>query len=150
MGARDRKAGAGREGPSVCPPPTHIHPQGAWSDGETWSSGFCGFSTLDKNDTGPTLRSFRSDGSKWSILGKAERGFFFFFFLMAILAACGRVPGLGVELELHLPACATATAMPDLSHICNLCHNLWQRQIPNPLSEARGQTRMLMNTMLGS
>ena len=47
------------------------------------------------------------------------------------------VPRLGVESELQLPAYATATAMQDLSHICDLYHSSWQRRIPNPLSEAR-------------
>ena len=55
------------------------------------------------------------------------------------------VAGLGVELESQPPAYATATAitataMPDLSHICHLC------LILNPLSEARDQTCILMNT----
>ena len=46
-------------------------------------------------------------------------------------------PRLGVQSELQLPTYATATAMPGLSHICNLHHSSWQHQIPNPLSEAR-------------
>ena len=32
------------------------------------------------------------------------------------------VPRLGVESELQLPACATATATMDLSWICDLSH----------------------------
>ena len=52
------------------------------------------------------------------------------------------VPRLGVELELQLPAYATAT--PDLSHICSLYHSSQQRQIVNPLSEARDQIHNLM------
>ena len=59
------------------------------------------------------------------------------------------VLGLEVELELQLPAYATATAMPDPRRICGLCHRLWQRQILKPLSEARDQTCILMETMLG-
>ena len=47
------------------------------------------------------------------------------------------VPRLGVELELQLPAYATATATPDLSCVCNLHHSLWQCWILNPLSKAR-------------
>ena len=49
------------------------------------------------------------------------------------------VPKLGVI------AYATATAMPDLSCICDLHHSSWQRQVLNPLSEARDQTRILMD-----
>ena len=45
--------------------------------------------------------------------------------------------------ELQLPAYGTATAMPGLSHICDLCCIL------NPLSKARNQTGILTNTMSG-
>ena len=43
-------------------------------------------------------------------------------------------PRLGVHSELELPACTTATAMPDQSRICDLHHSSWQCQILNPLS----------------
>ena len=56
------------------------------------------------------------------------------------------VPWPGVELELQLPACATVTATPDASHIFDLHHSSWQLQIINPLSKARGQTCILMDT----
>ena len=56
------------------------------------------------------------------------------------------VLGLGVELELQLPAYTTATAMPDRSLFCSLHCSLWQGQILNPLSEARGGTHILMDT----
>ena len=46
-------------------------------------------------------------------------------------------PRLGVKLELQLLAYTTATAMPDLSHVCDLHHSSWQHWILNPLSEAR-------------
>ena len=44
----------------------------------------------------------------------------------------------------------TATTTLDLSHICDLCCNLQQCQILNPLSEARDQTQILTDTMLDS
>ena len=47
------------------------------------------------------------------------------------------VPGLGIELEPQLPTYTTVTATWDLSHICDLHLSSWQRQILNPLSEAR-------------
>ena len=47
------------------------------------------------------------------------------------------VPRPGVESGLQLPAYPSATAMSDLSCICNLQHSSWQCQILNPLSEAR-------------
>jgi len=56
------------------------------------------------------------------------------------------VPRLGVESELQLLAYTTATAMPDLSCVCNRYHSSQQHQIPNPLSKARDQTRNLMVT----
>ena len=56
------------------------------------------------------------------------------------------VPRLGVESGLQLPAytTATATAMPDLSHVWDLHRSSRQHRILNPLSEARDQTRNLM------
>ena len=60
------------------------------------------------------------------------------------------VPRPGVESELQLPAYTTATAMPELSCICDLHHSLWQCQILNLLSKARDQTLKLMGAMLGS
>ena len=55
------------------------------------------------------------------------------------------VPRLGVESELPLPACATATAAPDVSHICDLHHSSRQPWIPDPLNKARDRTRILMD-----
>ena len=49
--------------------------------------------------------------------------FFSFFFLGAHLQHM-EVPGLGAESELQLWAYATATAMPDLSHICGNARSL--------------------------
>ena len=42
------------------------------------------------------------------------------------------VPGPGVESELQLPACTTATATRDLTHICDLHHS-------SPSSTEQGQ-----------
>uniref|UniRef100_A0A8W4FFV3 BPTI/Kunitz inhibitor domain-containing protein n=1 Tax=Sus scrofa TaxID=9823 RepID=A0A8W4FFV3_PIG len=39
------------------------------------------------------------------------------------------VPWRGVELELHLPTYATATAMPDPSCTCHLRHSLQEGQL---------------------
>ena len=55
------------------------------------------------------------------------------------------MPRLGVELELQLPAYAMATAMGDLSRICNLHHSSRQCLILNPLGEARDRPRILMD-----
>ena len=47
------------------------------------------------------------------------------------------VPRLGAEWKLKLLAYTTATAMPDPSQVCDLCHSSGQRRILNPVSEAR-------------
>ena len=52
------------------------------------------------------------------------------------------IPRLGVELELQLPA--YATAIPDPSRFCDLHLSSQQRQIVNPLSKGRDRTRNLM------
>ena len=56
------------------------------------------------------------------------------------------VPRLGVESELQLLAYTTATAMPNLSHVCDLRHSSQQCQLLNPLSEARDRIHILMHT----
>ena len=56
------------------------------------------------------------------------------------------VPRLGVELELQLLTTATATAIQDLSHISNLYLTSQQRKILYPLSKARDQTLILIDT----
>ena len=56
------------------------------------------------------------------------------------------VPRLRVESELQPPAYNIVTATQDLSHICDLCYSSWQHHIPNPLSEARDQTHVPMDT----
>ena len=56
------------------------------------------------------------------------------------------VPRLGVESELQLLAYATATATRDPSCIFDLHGRSQQRQILNPLGEARDRTHILMDT----
>ena len=50
------------------------------------------------------------------------------------------VPGPGVKLEPQLPACVTATGTKDQNQICEL------HWILNPLSRARDQSHVLMDT----
>ena len=73
------------------------------------------------------------------------KAFFFLFFLGPHLQHT-EVPRLGVELELHLPAYTTATAMPDPSLICDLHHSLQQHQVLNPRIEPRDRTCIPMDT----
>ena len=71
--------------------------------------------------------------------------FFFFSFFLGLHLWHMEVPSLEVELELQLPAYATATAMWDLSHVCDLQHSSGQRRILNPLSKASDGTHVLMD-----
>ena len=54
-----------------------------------------------------------------------------FFFFLLVFCFLGlnlwhvEVPRLGVKLELYLLACATTTAMWDLSHVSDLHHSSW-------------------------
>ena len=55
------------------------------------------------------------------------------------------VPRLQVESELQLLAYNTATEVQDPSRICDPHNSPRQCWVSDPLSEARDQTRMLMN-----
>ena len=55
------------------------------------------------------------------------------------------VPRLGAELELQLLTYTTAMATWDLSESETLHLSSWQCQIFNTLSEAKDQTRILMD-----
>ena len=84
----------------------------------------------------------------WSHAGTPRSVAFFFFFQFFFLGPHPwhmDSPRLGVLLELQLPACTTATATPDQNCVCDLHHSSGQRGIPDPLSEARGQTLILMD-----
>ena len=72
--------------------------------------------------------------------------FFFFCFFYGPQSWHMEVPRLEVQQELQLPAYATATATPDLSHICKLYHSSRHCRIPDPPSEARDQTHILIDT----
>ena len=55
------------------------------------------------------------------------------------------IPRLGVESELQLLGYTIATAMWDLSCICDLYRSSQQHRIPNPLHKARVQPCILMD-----
>ena len=56
------------------------------------------------------------------------------------------VPRLGVKSKLQLLVYSIATATRDPSHVCDLHQDSWQHRIPDPLSQARVQTCILMDT----
>ena len=72
--------------------------------------------------------------------------FYFIFCFLGLHQWYMEVPRLVVESELQLLACATATAIRDLSHVCDLHHSSRQHRILNPLSKARDRTQILMDT----
>ena len=78
--------------------------------------------------------------------------FFLSFFFLGLYVHHMEVPRLGIEFELQLLAYTTAMAAPDTRCIYNFCCSLWQCWqcwMFNPLSEARDQTCILIETMLG-
>ena len=72
--------------------------------------------------------------------------FFLSFFFFRPHLRHMEVPRLWVEPELLLWGYTTATTTPYLSHICDLSCSLCQHQILNPLSQARDQTHILLDT----
>ena len=68
---------------------------------------------------------------------------FVLFFIFLSFCSLGphlrhmEVPRLGIQSELQLQAYTTATAMPDLSLVCDLHYSPQQRRILNPLSKTK-------------
>ena len=58
----------------------------------------------------------------------------YFFFFLGLHLQHMEITRLWVQSEQHLQACTTATGP---SCICYLHRSSWQRQVLNPLSEAR-------------
>lgn len=61
---------------------------------------------------------------------------FFFFFLQSDPQHM-EVPWIGVESELQLKAHTTATAIPEMSHISDLCHKLMVMVAPKPTEQGQ-------------
>ena len=78
---------------------------------------------------------------------KQMASFFFFFFSFPFYGK--EVPGPGVGSELHLGPTPQPWQTLDLSCLCDLHCNLQQHWILNPMSKARDQTPILIETMLG-
>ena len=77
-----------------------------------------------------------------SLFSKSVSCFFVCFLFLSFRAAPATYIGSQARAQIgaKLQADTTATATPDLSHICDLHHSSQQRQILNPLSKARDQT----------
>ena len=73
--------------------------------------------------------------------------FLFFFSFQGCTCGIWKFPGQGLnQSELQLLTYTTATAIPDPSHICDLQHSSRQLWIPDPLSQARDQICIFMDT----
>ena len=71
---------------------------------------------------------------------------YYYYFFRAALEAYGSSQARG-GIGAAAAGLATATATTwDLGLICNLHHSSWQHWIPNPQSEARDPTHVLMDT----
>ena len=82
--------------------------------------------------------------TKWPNTGLIFFSFFFLSFFLGPHLWHKEAPRQAVKSELQLSANTTAT--PDLSRVCEEHHGSWQCRILNPMSEARDQTCILMNT----
>ena len=91
------------------------------------------------------MKEYRSDSDLHFIIILFIYLFIFSFLFRAALTAYGS-SWARAESELQLRAYTTATAMRDLSHVCNLDHSSQHRQILNPLSKPRDQTCILRET----
>ena len=82
---------------------------------------------LNQNAKGLTLTYFLLNNESSFVhntVYKQLMWFYFIYFFFWPYLWHMEVPGLGVELELQLPAYATATAMLNPSHICDLPRSL--------------------------
>ena len=93
------------------------------------------------------------EGGRWERKTVLPRSSWFIWFLfvrwfclLGLNLSNMEVPRLGVELQLQLLAYPTATATQDSSCVCDPYHSTQQRQIVNPLSKARDQIHILMET----
>ena len=71
---------------------------------------------------------------------------FFFFFFLGPDPWHMEVPSLDDLSELQLWAYTTATAMWNLSHVCDLYHSSQQCRLLNTLKKVSDQTHILMDT----
>ena len=88
-----------------------------------------------------TFRAKHGNYTIWRVWRHVQYPFFFFFFFFFLSLQHTKVPRLGVKSELQLPAYTTATQ--NSSCILDLYHISGQRQIPDSLSKARDQIRVL-------
>ena len=107
---------------------------------------------LDRNDW--TFSNCSTLGSQHRLpregniyTGTKKISLLYYLFIFCFLGPhLQHIPRLGVQSELQLPASITAIATQDLNSVCHLHHSSWQCWIPDPLSQARDWTCILMDT----
>ena len=82
----------------------------------------------------------------FTCLGNPKGSSSFFFFFLGPPPGHMEISRLGVKLELQLQAYATAIALWDPSHVCDLHHSSQQSWILNPLNKDQDRTQVLMDT----
>ena len=82
----------------------------------------------------------------WATTGTPRNTSFFFFFFFRATPTHMEVPRLGVESSCSCQPTPQPHQFQDLSHVCILYPSSRQRRIHNPLSEARDQTHIFMDT----
>ena len=129
--------------------------EAAISQGQTWSTvEVCASKEEDERlEVGLSQEGEKSGGSsEVPVLASGQKmtapphSFFFLSLFLRLHLPHMEVRRLGVESELQLLAYATATATLDPSCVRDLHRSLRQRRIPDPLSEARDQTPIFMDT----
>ena len=99
----------------------------------------CNFESLSSTD--PSC-----DASPCGREGRHPVDFFLFLVFLRLYSRHMEGPRLGGKSELQLPGYTTATATQDPSPVCDLHHSSRQCRIFNPMSKARDQTWILMDT----
>ena len=103
---------------------------------------------VEKKDVSPILGSACSDRCQFNNeMIEHIRDFVCVCVFLGLHSWHMEIPRPGVHSELQQPAHTTATAIQDLSHVCNL-HTPQLTAMPDsqPTEKARDQTRVLVDT----
>ena len=111
-----------------------------WDQGGAWGSGVGVYQYAEETFAGEIMTMPHSESLQINFLSICTCLF------RATPVAYGSSQARGPTGDAQLPAYATATAMQDSSHICDLHCSSWQCGIFHLLSDARGRTQILMDT----
>ena len=103
---------------------------------------------MDKSDLSSLCSLHVTLFPKYFPMSQVHRLFFFFGLFRAIPTAYGGSQARG-QIEAVAAGLRHSHSNVDLSLVCDLRHSSWQLWIFNPLSKARDQTCILIETVLG-